>query len=224
MDTTATGTCAKAGSSTAVASGATAYGSQANAASTNATAVGFRSTAVQAGSVAIGYQAQATGDPTTAIGSNSTAAGNNSVALGADATAVGNNSVALGNNSVASQDNTVSVGTPGNERRITNIAPGVNATDAVNMSQLNSLSNSVSTLRTDMYGATAASMAMAGLPQPYAPGQYGMTAGAGTYHGQSALAVGFSGITADGKWVVKMSGSVDTRGGIGASAGVFHPF
>lgn len=50
--------------------------------------------------------------------------------------ASGDNSVAIGAGSVASADNTVSVGTVGGERTITNVAAGVNDTDAVNVSQL----------------------------------------------------------------------------------------
>jgi autotransporter adhesin len=45
--------------------------------------------------------------------------------------------VALGAGSIATAHNAVSVGSTGNERRITNIAPGVNATDAATVGQLN---------------------------------------------------------------------------------------
>jgi autotransporter adhesin len=62
------------------------------------------------------------------------------VAIGVGASASAPNSVALGNGSVASLANTVSVGAPGSERRITNVAAGINPTDAVNVGQLNSVS------------------------------------------------------------------------------------
>jgi autotransporter adhesin len=54
------------------------------------------------------------------------------------------NSVALGNNSIADEPNTVSVGSVGSERRITNVAPGVNSTDAVNKGQLDQTNARVS--------------------------------------------------------------------------------
>jgi autotransporter adhesin len=57
-------------------------------------------------------------------------------AIGAYSTASGTNSVALGQLSVADQDNTVSVGSATSQRRITNVAAGVDPTDAVNLSQL----------------------------------------------------------------------------------------
>ncbi len=52
--------------------------------------------------------------------------------------AAADNSVALGTGSVANEENTISVGSSTNQRRITNVAAGVNATDAVNVSQLKS--------------------------------------------------------------------------------------
>ncbi|WP_250471379.1 hypothetical protein [Caballeronia sp. GAFFF1] len=69
---------------------------------------------------------QNTDTPAVASGTDSTAIGNGSKATG-------NNSVALGSGSVAGEDNTVSIGSAGNERRLTNVAPGVNGTDAANM-------------------------------------------------------------------------------------------
>ena len=57
-------------------------------------------------------------------------------AHGATATAAG--SVALGQGSVANRANSVSVGSAGNERQVTNVAAGTQATDAVNVAQLES--------------------------------------------------------------------------------------
>jgi hypothetical protein len=53
------------------------------------------------------------------------------------------NSVALGAGSVASEASTISVGAAGAERRITNVAGGTIATDAVNVSQLQTVAQSV---------------------------------------------------------------------------------
>jgi autotransporter adhesin len=78
------------------------------------------------------------------IGDGAQATGVDAVAIGADAQASGDYSVALGEGSVADEDYTVSVGAEGSERRITNVAPGVDDTDAVNMDQLNTVKSKVS--------------------------------------------------------------------------------
>lgn len=200
VDTTANGLCASAGTiagkngetNSTVANGATAYGAYATAADANTTAIGFRATAKFEGSVAIGYQARAVADPATAIGWNSLASGNNSVALGANASAIASNAVALGANSIADQPNTVSVGAPGAERRITNVAPGVSPTDAVNVAQLQGVELSVASVARIAYSGIAMVGALAGLPQ--VPSDKGVQLGAGisNYAGYVALAIGGS--------------------------------
>jgi len=77
---------------------------------------------------------------------DSSAIGANSVAIGGAAVASGNNSVALGSNSVADRENSVSVGAVGSERQVTNVAAGTATTDAVNVGQLNAVSNTVTSL------------------------------------------------------------------------------
>ena len=64
--------------------------------------------------------------------------GKDSVAIGSGSIAAADNSVALGTGSVANEENTISVGSSTNQRRITNVAAGKNATDAVNVAQLKS--------------------------------------------------------------------------------------
>jgi len=59
----------------------------------------------------------------------------NSVAIGANSSVTNDNSVALGAGSQTSADNTVSVGSATNQRRITNVAAGVDSHDAVNLAQ-----------------------------------------------------------------------------------------
>ncbi|WP_322081261.1 YadA-like family protein [Burkholderia sp. BCC1972] len=121
----------------ATADGTTATGNNAEASGVNSTANGAGSKALGVSSAAFGESALATGEGSTALGGNSTASGPNSVALGRGAAASGPNSVALGAGSVANEPNTVSVGSAGHERRVTNVASGVNDTDAVNVGQLN---------------------------------------------------------------------------------------
>ena len=187
-------TCSVSGYQAATASGTGAIASGINAKANGAGAIaqGQNAQALTAGSVAIGSGAQANGDPTVAVGNNAVANGNNSVALGAGSTANGNNSVALGAGSMANQDNTVSVGSPGNERRITNVAPGVNPTDAVNVSQLNGVSSSINTLSRAAYSGIAMGAALSGIPQVDTDKNFNIGAGVGGYSGYSAIAVGAS--------------------------------
>ncbi|AMP12616.1 hep_Hag family protein [Collimonas pratensis] len=96
----------------------------------------------------------ATGTDAMAMGKNTTASGGNAVAVGPGASATASNGVAIGagstadraglggakesfsNTAVASTQGAVSVGSAGNERQITNVAGGTQATDAVNVRQL----------------------------------------------------------------------------------------
>ncbi len=73
---------------------------------------------------------------TNTDGADANAQGADSVAIGSGSIAAAENSVALGTNSVADEANTVSVGSSTQQRRITNVAAGVNNTGAVNVAQL----------------------------------------------------------------------------------------
>jgi autotransporter adhesin len=173
-----TSTVALGVSTTASGIGAVAVGGVAIADGNNTTAIGYQATAIATSALAVGANAQATGIQATAIGTG--------------AVASGANSVALGNGSVASEANTVSVGSSGSERRITNVAAGVNPTDAVNVSQLRSVQQSVYDVARTAYSGIAMAGALAGLPQTD-PGQtFGIGAGIGTYGGYTALAIGGS--------------------------------
>jgi trimeric autotransporter adhesin len=108
--------------------------------------------------------------------------------------------VALGAGSVASLANTVSVGAPGGERRITNVAAGINPTDAVNVSQLNSLASSLSanfqSLQTQIEDVDkrarrgiAAAAAISSIPVVLNPGQTSFTLGSGFYRDAGAVSV-----------------------------------
>ncbi|SIT43220.1 YadA domain-containing protein [Paraburkholderia piptadeniae] len=84
-------------------------------------------------------QALSNGVETTAIGGAAYASGDRSVAIGTGARAQYDDSVAIGSNSQVYESDTVSVGRKGGEKRVTNLADGINATDAVNVRQLNNL-------------------------------------------------------------------------------------
>ncbi|MDN6860886.1 YadA-like family protein, partial [Pseudomonas sp. CAN2814] len=146
------------GSVTNVFNGGTKYfhsnSTKADSAATGAdsVAVGPQALAAGASSVAMGDSASSSGDNAVALGSSTDAKGAASVAIGdgARTTDVAANSVALGAGSVAEEANTVSVGSKGNERRITNLAAGVNDTDAVNVAQLNGVESKITNVTGDV--------------------------------------------------------------------------
>lgn len=89
-----------------------------------------------AGTVSVGCRCGGFGRQQHGVGQRTSASGTGSTAIGNGASASGDGSIAIGVGSVASDPNTLSVGSAGNERRITNVAVGVNPNDAVNVSQL----------------------------------------------------------------------------------------
>ena len=70
-----------------------------------------------------------------AIGESVNVQATNAVAIGANSNVTHTNSVALGAGSQTSADNTISVGGVNNQRRITNVAAGINPNDAVSLEQ-----------------------------------------------------------------------------------------
>ncbi|EIF6244254.1 YadA-like family protein, partial [Escherichia coli] len=224
---------------------------------------------------------------TNTDGVDANAQGKDSVAIGSGSIAAADNSVALGTGSVANEENTISVGSSTNQRRITNVAAGVNATDAVNVAQLKSseaggvrydtkadgsvdysnitlgggnggttrisnvsagvnnndavnyaqlkqsvqetkqytdqrmveMDNKLSKTESKLSGGIASAMAMTGLPQAYTPGASMASIGGGTYNGESAVALGVSMVSANGRWVYKLQGSTNSQGEYSAALG-----
>ncbi|MDP0383073.1 YadA-like family protein [Glaesserella parasuis] len=119
-------------------------------------------------------------------------------------------------------------------RRIQNVAPGLiseQSTDAINGSQLYSLisqhkvhmgdiHNKINRNNKALRAGIAGSNAAAGLPQVYLPGKSMVAASAGTFKGQSALAVGYSRASDNGKLILKLQGNANTSGEMGGSVGV----
>ena len=103
-------------------------------------------------SIAIGTNAKVYGTATTT--------GLGSIAIGWGAESTGDSSVAFGENSIdGGQSNVVSVGNATTQRRIINVAAGTASTDAVNVSQLNTLGTSTATaLGTGSYNASTNSI------------------------------------------------------------------
>ena len=189
-------------------------------------------------SLAAGVNTVASGANSTALGNGATASGAGSTALGNGAIATGANSVALGAGSIASEDNTVSVGAPGSERRITNVAPGINGTDAVNVNQLDQLAgsfqnqigglqNAIGDTLDKAYAGTSAAMAVAGLRYDDRPGKISAAVATAYYHSQMGIAIGVGATSEDGRWRVN-AGITTTpllnKPDVGAVVGLEHTF
>ncbi|WP_142710392.1 trimeric autotransporter adhesin SadA [Citrobacter braakii] len=224
---------------------------------------------------------------TSSTGADANAQGADSVAMGSGSIAAAENSVALGTNSVADEANTVSVGSSTQQRRITNVAAGVNNTDAVNVAQLKAseagsvryetntdgsvnysvlnlgdgsggttrignvsaavndtdavnyaqlkrsveeantytdqkmgeMNSKIKGVENKMSGGIASAMAMAGLPQAYAPGANMTSIAGGTFNGESAVALGVSMVSESGGWVYKLQGTSNSQGDYSAAIG-----
>ena len=187
--------------------------------------------------------------PPVASGSNATAGGFGASATGAGGVALGNGAASTGVGSVAlGQGSTdggasrvVSVGGVGTERRITNVGPALNGTDAVNLNQLQAAQSSFSTTATGLQnqlnqtnfdlaqvrrranGGTAGAMAVAGLPQAFEAGKSMIGGAVGYWADQVAFAIGISSIVGD-HTVVKAGGSISNQGAGGFNAGIGYQF
>ncbi|KVD09059.1 adhesin [Burkholderia ubonensis] len=157
----------------------------------------------------MGNGANASSDGATVIGANALATGSNAVAFGTNATASGANSVALGAGSIASEANTVSVGSAGSERRITNVAAGVNPTDAVNVSQLGAVQKDVSNVARRAYSGVAGATALTMIPDVDLGKTIAVGVGAATYQGYGAVALGFT---------ARLTNNVKLKGGFSSSS------
>ena len=142
-------------------------------------------------------------------------------------------SVQFGDNGpkITNNGGNINVGTAtGAPTKITGVAPGeISATskDAVNGSQLHAMGNKlqgqINKLGNRMNAGMATSAAMANLLQPHKPGQSVATAGVGQHKNQSAVAVGYSRISDNGKYGVHFSMGANTQGEVtgGAAVGYF---
>nr|WP_249744890.1 YadA-like family protein [Burkholderia pyrrocinia] len=176
---------------------------------TNALAFGPSATAAGTNAIAIGNGANAAAEGATVVGANALGSGTNATALGTNATASAANSVALGAGSIASEANTVSVGSAGNERRITNVAAGVNPTDAVNVSQLNAVQSGVSNVARRAYSGVAGAAALTMIPEVDLGKTIAVGVGSATYQGYAAVALGFS---------ARLTNNVKIKGGFSSSS------
>ncbi|QIW16729.1 hypothetical protein A4G20_10515 [Pasteurellaceae bacterium RH1A] len=118
-------------------------------------------------------------------------------------------------------------GANGSATRITNVAPGKADFDAVNVSQLKGVAqsvvnvdNRVSKLDKRVRGIGANSAAASSLPQVYIPGKSMVAISGGAYGGASALAVGYSKASDNGKIILKMNGTANSAGHYSGGVGV----
>ena len=109
-------------------------------------------------------------------------------------------------------------------KRITNVAPGKDGTDAVNVNQLKyvagNISNQINNVDKGLRAGIAGALASGGLYHVTTPGKSMVSVGAGTYRGQNALAVGYSRLSDNGKVGVKFTVNSNSQGHSGASASV----
>ena len=131
-----------------------------------------------------------------------------------------NLTVKEGGNVTVGPNSTVNMG--GNQ--VHNVKAGTADTDAVNVSQLRSnvtnLNNRINKVGKEARGGIAGANAAAGLPQVYIPGKSMVAASAGTFKGESAVAVGYSRSSDNGKVIFKLQGNANTQGDVGGSVGV----
>ncbi len=108
--------------------------------------------------------------------------------------------------------------------RITNVAPGIDNTDAVNLGQLKNtagkLYNAIGEVSKDSKAGIAGAYAAAALGQPHDPGASTIGAAIGTFRNQHALAIGVSSISDNGRWILKGLVGHDTQNHTGAAASV----
>ncbi|MCI3967989.1 YadA-like family protein [Burkholderia sp. HI4860] len=228
----------------ATAQAAIAMGIRASAASSNSIVVGqdsgvdTNSTSSLALGPAAWVRGNITGTTTTtannsiAIGSNasvtSTAAANanNSVAIGSSTRVTADGAVALGSGSIADTVNTVSVGNGTTQRRIVNVAAGLNNTDAVNYGQMNTaLSTKVDDTLIKVTGAQAA-YAVGGTTAAVGIGSGASAIGntstalgpSATSQGQSSVALG-SGANANGTGAMSLGRLTSTSGNYAMALG-----
>ncbi|WP_415733642.1 YadA-like family protein, partial [Psychrobacter arenosus] len=170
---------------------------------------------------------------TTAANGVTVSNAKNSTVYGADGmTFVDNNGTAI----TKAPSVTVQGINAGNQQ-ITNVAEGKiteGSNDAVNGGQLyntnqaiTKVANSVDDLGYKLDGVQeeanagiSSAMAMASMPQAFLPGKSMISGGIATYNGEGAVAVGMSKLSDNGRWVIKINGSADTKGNAGAAAGV----
>ena len=127
------------------------------------------------------------------VGNDNTISGSNTFVLGSKVNTDAKNAVVLGDGSVG-VDNAVSVGAPKNERQIKHVAPGVDATDAATVGQMDTLAQttagSISRLDNKVNKVGAGAAALAALHPIDTDDKFSMGLGYGNYRDAHAAAIG----------------------------------
>lgn len=92
--------------------------------------------------------------------------------------------------------------------------------DAVNKAQLDELAKDMQKRDNKLRGGIATVTAMTHIPQVTKPGASMVGAGVGNYRGHSAVAVGYSKMSDNGKVIMKFSGSASNKGEYNVGAGI----
>ncbi|EEX50988.1 ESPR-type extended signal peptide-containing protein [Pasteurella dagmatis] len=126
----------------------------------------------------------------------------------------------------ATQDGNIHIAkADGSPSRITNVAPGVNRNDAVNLGQLDDkigdVHKRINKLDKGMRAGVAGATAVAFLQRPNEAGKSLVSLGVGNFKGQSAVAVGYSRNSDNNKISIKLGSGFNTNGdvNIGGSIG-----
>ena len=99
---------------------------------------------------------------------------------------------------------------------------GVEGKVAQNAKRINQLDRDIRKNRKRADAGTAAVAAMANIPQVYLSGKSGVGVGVGYKHGQSALAVGYSRSSDNGKHIIKASIGFDSQKDATIGAGYMY--
>jgi trimeric autotransporter adhesin len=99
------------------------------------------------------------------------------------------------------------------------VSSAVGTSEAYTNNQLLGFQNELEAVQRNADAGTASGMAMSGVPQSYLPGKTMMAAGVAGYGSEQAMALGLSKLSDNGRWVVKLNGSANTRGKYGAALG-----
>lgn len=173
-----------------------AIGKEADASGAESVAVGPYSRATAYSSTALGDHADAAARNSTALGQDTTANGESSTAVGYGATANGANSAAIGSGSVANRPDSISVGNAatGLTRQITNVAPGTEPNDAVNLQQLqDGLAGAKASANAEADKVGSIDASIAGAAAEAAAGKHRNTIAGATadYNGQASFAFAY---------------------------------
>lgn len=208
-----------------------AIGSGSIAAADNSVALGTGSVATEENTISVGSSTNQRRITNVAAGKNDTDAVNVAQLKSSEAGGVRYDTKADGS---IDYSNITLGGGNGGTTRISNVSAGVNNNDAVNYAQLKQsvqetkqytdqrmveMDNKLSKTESKLSGGIASAMAMIGLPQAYTPGASMASIGGGTYNGESAVALGVSMVSANGRWVYKLQGSTNSQGEYSAALG-----